>query len=233
MIKWVLGVLLLFAMPAFSQDEVLAPDNVGDNTGVAPWVTGANSCDGTNCATATCETTIDEDTSSPNADDYLTVNTDVADTLLQIFFPTPAQDPSQATDAQSVSVNMTRVLVDGVTNECDEDTGGTHPRIELRLFCDGTFESTIVTAVEITALDEESSHSFTWPGAGGVNCDDAGASMEIRITLKRRGGGGNKRLPGINAMAWNVTYASAGGGGQGVFFLGALKTIWEKFAWWS
>ena len=194
-----IAVLLLVAVPAFAQDQSLAP--TGENNDATVGVGNDTDCSVTFCDAAACDDEVDDDPASPDA---LELVTDTNNAIIIFTFPTPSANPSTAAGAQNVDVNFTRTL------DCVESSDGTDPVFSLTLYCSGVSKLAITTNQAITAEDErDSTNTFTYTTDG--DCDAAGVNVEIGVTLGKGGGGGSLRRASLNAIEWEVTHVAAGG----------------------
>lgn len=187
--RWLLAALLLFAVPAWAQDESMIP-------------TGTAESNNNSCSTANAHTTCDDDPDSPGAD-WCTASTCAANptnaTSWRFTFNTPATAPSFGTNAQTF---------DAYVKSCA--SGGTDASCTLDLYCNGSLVTTgptVHTVSSSTGVKISQTHTLV----GGGTCATDGSDVELRVTCTATGGTPSaRRTVDLNAVEWDVTYASAG-----------------------
>jgi hypothetical protein len=190
--------LLLLAAPLVAQDQSLAPDDASADT---TWQPDNNAdCTATDCGTDTCE---DHVGTAPPSDDDVVLTTATNNDVMVFDFPTPSANPATTASAQNFDIIMSRC-----TEGCVEAAAGTDPNFDLEMLCSGVSKTTIFSAQSITTLDERDATN-TWTYTPDGDCDAAGANVQMRITIHRAGGGGNRRYPCIEEVEWEVTHAVA------------------------
>lgn len=183
-------ILFLLALPVAAQDETLQPD--AENN---PSTVLNDSCS-TACNATTCDDDVDEGQGSA---DGLEVSTLTNNASIIFDFPNPASNPS---GSQTMDLVMSRCDDDA---SCTERTAGTDPPFSAWITCNGTDDTQIFNAQAVTTTDELHQGAFTFPAA----CAADGSDLGVRILLARAGGGGNRNYSCIEAVDWDVTWASA------------------------
>lgn len=182
--------LLLLSAPLAGQVEDVRPNSDNEDAG---WTINGSG----NCSTSTCETRIDEDPDSGGDNVELVSPTDGDDLL--IGFATPSTCTSPA-GTQSFDVMMSKCNSSGA-----EASGGGTPNYDVDLYCAGSFQASLATAVDIDSLDQLTGHDWTWD----TDCSSDGSDVEIFVTAHSNGGGPNLRHACIEAIEWECFEAAA------------------------
>lgn len=192
-------VLLLLAAPLMAQDEELAPTADATN----PSDVFNDAC-ATGCDSADCFEEINED--PDGAADDLVVATVTQSATIIFDFGTPASNVSTGASAQNFDYTMSRCDDDA---NCTERGLGNNPTFNLDVYCGGTLDHNVVTGEAITTEDEAKATAWTFSTGGAATCATDGSDMQVRFTLIRAGGGGNRNYACIENFEWEVTWAAA------------------------
>jgi hypothetical protein len=185
--------LLLLAAPLSAQvSENVIPDN--DNND-ANWRLDNG---GTACSSADCAAEIDESPASP---DGLEPNTATNNDAWLISFATPSTCTAPG-GTQTFDTVMSRCTTGGV-----EAAGGTDPNYDIAISCNGVTQATIASVVTISSVDQRTAHTWAWD----TDCASDGSDVEVLITIRRAGGGDNRRYPCVEAIEWECEQPAAGG----------------------
>ena len=204
---WRLVLLLLFALPAWAQDQTLIPTGDDDATMSSEGYTDISDSGCTNeCWDSdACYLHLDEDPSGVG--DNAIVASTVENEQGIFTFNTPTSPPSQTALAQTFNLSVSE-CDDG---SCVESSGNGEPTVWVYLWCNGV---EIVAVLQGGTLenDEEDEYvtiDWTFPGSGG-GCADDGSDVAIGLNVSTGGGGSNERHICYEAVEWEVTWASEG-----------------------
>lgn len=197
-------ILLLLPVLAWGQDQSLAPNGENGPSDVYSDITGDVCTNSTACSATTCETDVDEGADAGGDD--LEVCTATQNATIRFSFPTPSANPDTGTNAQTIDLIMS--CTDADTSPNSEDCTG-DPTFSVELYCGASPTAVLpFSGTAITAVDQDHSTTFTYPGA----CASDGSDLEFHFTLGRSGGSpGSRRWAAIEAVEWEVTHAAAGG----------------------
>ena len=192
--RLLLALLLLLPMGALAQDETLSPDSDEEDS---TWLNEA----GTACNAVACDDDVDEDSTAPD-DNEVRTGTDAA----EIFFgfPTPSSNPSTTASAQVFVAVMDRSNAAGSTCAA---TGGSTPTYDIEVYCNGSLDQVIATAVAIASASQLTNHSWTF---SDTNCATDGSDVQVNIQSHEVGAGGGERRACIDTLEWEVTHVSVG-----------------------
>ena len=197
------GLLLLFPVALFAQDESLAVD--GDEEDANWRFDNGVDCLGAACNGAACDDRVDE---SPQATDNLLVTTVTDGEAIFFDFPTPTNGPSASASDQTFDIAVSECGFDTDTGWCVEN-GGTDPNYDIAILCAGVLKTTIASAQAVSASNQNDSHAWTFTSDGDCNAD--GSTVQVRITNHRSGGGPTgRRMVCLEALEWEVTWAATG-----------------------
>ena len=193
-----------FVWGAFAQDETLfadADDDVNMDPGVLSLTGGT--CGSTCDNGVACYAHLDEGYGSE--DDALVGG--ITDEAWAYFkMDLPANDPSTATDAQTLNITTSE------TNEsCVEEFQNViDPVWRIFLYCNGSDQGIIWGPGEIEGVDTQTSFTWTFPGA--PNCEVDGSDVEFAWAVDEEiSKQGKSFFNAMENLEWDVTWESVAG----------------------
>lgn len=192
MIRWLLVLLLLVALPAFADTERQAPDTEDTQANMVGDTAGA-------CSSNDCVIDVDDDPDSPDGNWARPTGNNV-NVQMSLTFPTPTGSPTVGADLQEFKCWVA---------ESDPSQGGT-PQARIELWENGALVRAGSDS-DVTGAGAGEMRTLTW-NANELGTAD-GSLVEVNFVGTKSGGSpGNRNSVDLGACEWNVTYTAGGGG---------------------